>query len=159
MKSNSLHEIKKELQALPVSELVELCLSLAKYKKDNKDFLGYLLFQVHNKTEFLNEVKAEVDAYFLELKTQPNLYYVKKSLRKLWRIITKYNKYLNDKAISADLLIYFCKQLKNSGIPYKKSQLLVNMYEQQLKKINILILSLHEDLRHDYLPELENLSL
>jgi membrane-anchored protein YejM (alkaline phosphatase superfamily) len=159
VKSTSLHEIKKELQALPSSELTELCLSLAKYKKDNKEFLAYLLFQAQNKTDFLSEVKAEVDTYFLELKTQPNLYYVKKSLRKLLRIITKYSKYLNDKAISADLLIYFCKQLKNSGIPYKKSQLLVNMYEQQLKKINTLILGLHEDLRHDYFPELENLLL
>jgi hypothetical protein len=74
----------------------------------------------------------------------------------LLRVITKYNKYLNDKAISADLLIYFCKQLKNSGIPYKKSQLLVNMYEQQIKKINTLISGLHEDLRHDYLSDLEN---
>ena len=156
MKSNSLHEIKKELQALPASELTELCLSLAKYKKDNKEFLAYLLFQAQNKTDFLNDVKAEVDAYFLELKTQPSLYYVKKNLRKLLRVITKYNKYLNDKAISADLLIYFCKQLKNSGIPYKKSQLLVNMYEQQLKKINTLISGLHEDLRHDYLSDLEN---
>ena len=158
MKSTSLHEIKKELQALPAIELAELCLSLAKYKKDNKEFLAYLLFQAQNKPDFLGEVKAEVDAHFLELKTQANLYYVKKSLRKLLRIITKYCKYLNDKAISADLLIYFCRQLKNSGIPYKKSQLLVNMYEQQLKKINTLILGLHEDLRHDYLSELENLS-
>ena len=133
-----------------------MCLSLAKYKKDNKEFLAYLLFQAQNKTDFLNDVKAEVDAYFLELKTQPSLYYVKKNLRKLLRVITKYNKYLNDKAISADLLIYFCKQLKNSGIPYKKSQLLVNMYEQQLKKINTLISGLHEDLRHDYLSDLEN---
>jgi hypothetical protein len=31
------------------------------------------------------------------------------------------------------------------------------MYEQQLKKINTLILALHEDLQQDYLNELERI--
>ena len=137
--------------------MVELCLNLAKYKKDNKEFLDYLLFQSHNKESFVSAVKSEIDEHFLELKTQANLYYVKKSLRKLLRIITKYCKYLNDKAAAAELHIYFCSKLKRSGIPYHKSQLLINMYEQQLKKINSLINSLHEDLQQDYLNDLEKI--
>ena len=84
-------------------------------------------------------------------------YFVKKSLRKLLRIITKYCKYIGDKASAAELHIYFCTKLKASKIPYHKSQLLVNMYEQQLKKINTLILGLHEDLQQDYLNELERI--
>ena len=38
MKAPSLSEVKKELNLLPAVELVELCLALAKYKKDNKEF-------------------------------------------------------------------------------------------------------------------------
>ena len=157
MKAVSLNELKKELQEIPAKELVELCVTLAKYKKDNKEFLSYLLFEAHDKTSFINEVKTEIDEHMALLQSQPNLYFVKKGLRKLLRAITKYNKYINDKALSADLHIYFCSKLKQSGIPYHKSQLIVNMYEQQLKKINTLINSLHEDLQQDYLRDLENL--
>lgn len=157
MKVSSISELKKELHELPQKKLVELCLSLAKYKKDNKEFLDYLLFQTHDKSVFIISVKSEIDDYFEELKHQPNLYYVKKSLRKLLRLITKYCKYIGDKSSAAELHIYFCSKLKKSGIPYHKSQLLVNMYEQQLKKINTLINALHEDLQQDYLNELQAL--
>jgi len=158
MKAASLNELKKELHQLSAKELVELCISLAKYKKDNKEFLGYLLFESHDKTAFVKEVKSEVDAHFLELKLQSNLYYIKKSLRKLLRILTKYCKYMGDKAVTAELHIYFCLKLKESGIPVHKSQLLVNMYEQQLKKINTAISSLHEDLQSDFNSDLEKIS-
>lgn len=157
MKTSSISELKKELNELPQKQLVELCLHLAKYKKDNKEFLDYLLFHAHDKESFIITVKEEINLHFEELKMQTNLYYVKKSLRKLLRIITKYCKYINDKALAADLHIYFCKKMKASGIPYHKSQLLINMYEQQLKKINGLINNLHEDLQQDYLNDLEKI--
>lgn len=157
MKASSISELKKELNELPAKQLVELCLHLAKYKKDNKEFLDYLLFQAHDKTSFVSAVKTEIDEHFNELKTQANLYYVKKSLRKLLRLITKYCKYINDKALAAELHIYFCQKMKDSGIPYHKSQLLINMYEQQIKKINTLINALHEDLQQDYMNDLERI--
>ena len=158
MKSASLSELKKELQEIPQKELIELCVALAKYKKDNKEFLGYLLFEAYDKNAFIKEVKMEIGEQITLLQSQPNLYFVKKGLRKTLRVITKYNKYINDKTLSADLLIYFCNKLKQSGIPYHKSQLIVNMYEQQLKKINVLINSLHEDLQQDYINDLEKLN-
>ena len=147
----------RESLFLTNKKLVELCLSLTKYKKDNKEFLDYLLFQSHDKTSFISLVKSEIDAHFEELKQQPNLYYIKKSLRKLLRVITKYCKYIGDKAASAEVHIYFCRRLKDSNIPIQKSQLLVNLYDQQIKKINALILGLHEDLQQDYIQELESL--
>ncbi len=158
MKTSTISELKKELVELPQKQLVDLCLHLAKYKKDNKEFLDYLLFQSHDKSSFVNTVKSEIDEHFEELKTQTNLYYVKKSLRKLLRLITKYCKYIADKALAAELHIYFCRKMKTSDIPYHKSQLLINMYEQQLKKINTLIKGLHEDLQQDYLNDLEEIS-
>lgn len=157
MKSSSLHDIKKELAELPSQRLTELCIALAKYKKENKEYLDYLLFQSHSKTDFVEEVKREVDQQFAELGRQSNLYYAKKSLRKILRGINRYNKYLADKGLSAELLIYFCLKLKDSGIAFRKSQLLVNMYEQQLKKINTLISGIHEDLRSDFANDLETI--
>ncbi|MBL7910645.1 MAG: hypothetical protein JNJ41_06300 [Bacteroidia bacterium] len=157
MKPAGLSDIKKELEFLEPKKLLELCIALAKYKKDNKEYLGFLLFEEHNKTQFVKEVKLEIDEHFEVLKTQANLYYVKKSLRKLLRIITKYTKYVDDKGLSAEMYIYFCAKLKHSGIPYHKSQMLVNLMEQQLKKINTLITTLHPDLQNDYLNDLEKI--
>jgi hypothetical protein len=158
MKSVSLQELKKEFQQLPQAELVELCIALSKYKKDNKEYAGYLLFEAHNKNAFVEEIKSEMDELFLELKKQENLYYVKKGLRRILRILIKYTRYLNEKSLSADLHIYFCLKLKESGIPYWESTRLVNLYAQQIKKINSFIQSLHEDVRQDYKNELEKIS-
>lgn len=157
MKAESLSGVKKELQLLGAPELAELCLALAKYKKDNKEYLSFLLFRSHDKSAFLLEVKEEIDSYFSEIRTQANLYFVKKSLRKILRVIGRYSKYLNEKGLSAELYIYFCAQLKKSGIPFHKSQQMTNLYEQQLKKIDALVNSLHEDLQGDYASEIEEL--
>lgn len=157
MKTATVSELKKELKELGTSQLVDLCLTLAKYKKDNKELLDYLLFEAHNKPNFILSVKKEIDQHFAELRTQSNLYYVKKSLRKLLRIINKYCKYVADKALAAELHIYFCIKLKESRIPYQKSQLLENLYAQEIKKIGSLIGSLHEDLQQDYRNDLEKI--
>lgn len=159
MKATSLHELKKELHQLAPKELQELCLKLAKYKKDNKEYLSYLVFESHDKEVFVKDVKQLINEHFEELKSQSNLYYVKKSLRKLLRLINKYCKYVADKAIAAELHIYFCQKIKASGIRIHRSQQLENMYLQEVKKINKLVSSLHEDLQHDYASDIEKLTL
>jgi hypothetical protein len=159
MKAAGLSELKKEFQLLAPGELIELLINIAKYKKDNKEYLGYLLFEAHNKNLFVKEIKKELDGHFAELGKQANLYYVKKGLRKILRILNKYCKYLNDKALSAEVHIYFTGKLKNSGIAWHKSQLIVNLYAQQLKKINSFISGLHEDLQQDYLNDVDALTL
>ena len=158
MKSGSLSEIKKELQELEPKQLAELCIALAKYKKDNKEFLDYLLFESHDKNGFVSQVKQLVDENFSELHPDTNLYYVRKSLRKILRIISKYIKYIGDKAVAVELHIYFCAKLKASRIPIHKSARLVNLKAAEIKKIKALIDALHEDLQYDYLKELEEIS-
>lgn len=158
MKSGALSDIKKELQELEPKQLAELCIALAKYKKDNKEYLDYLLFEAHDKSGFVTQVKEEVNKQFLELHPDTNLYYVKKSLRKILRIINKYIKYIGDKAVAAELHIYFCDKLKASKIPIHKSARLVNLKAGEIKKIKALINTLHEDLQYDYLKDLEKIS-
>ncbi|MHB8258774.1 MAG: hypothetical protein ACYDCN_01935 [Bacteroidia bacterium] len=155
MKTYSLHELKNELQELPPNELLEICIRLTKFKKDNKELLSYLLFEASDKKAFIQDVKAEIDEHIRALQSQSNAYYAKKGLRKLLRILSRYSKYINDKALSAEVLIYLCLQLKQTGIAY----VLTKIYEQQLKKINALLITLHEDLRQDYLSDLEKISV
>jgi hypothetical protein len=157
LRQASLNDLKKELRELSPAQLSDLCIALARYKKDNKEFLGYLLFDAHDKPAFVTEIKSLIDEQFKELNNQTNLYYAKKSLRKILRMITRYCKYMGEKALTAELLIYYCRKLKDSGIPIRKSQLIANIFEQQVKKINVLVASLHEDLQADYRMELEQL--
>lgn len=106
MHSSSISDIKKELKELSKEELMEHVMALAKYKKDNKEFLNYLIFESHDPETFVSGIKKEVDEYFIEI-TQTNLYLVKKSLRKILRIINKYAKYIGSKEKEAELVIYF----------------------------------------------------
>lgn len=159
MKSVSLSEIKKELQQLEPNRLAELCISLAKYKKDNKEYLDYLLFESHDKEGFVIRVKQEIDLLFSELHPDINLYYAKKILRKILRITNKYIKYIGDKSVAVELHIYYCRKLIRSGIPIEKSARLVNLKAAVVKKIKTLLIALHSDLQYDYKNELESLGI
>lgn len=158
MKAASLNDLKKELQELEPATLAELCINLAKYKKDNKEYLGYLLFESHDKETFIKAVKKEMDDLFAELEPDLNLYYAKKGLRRILRILNKYIKYIGEKTAAAELLIYYCRKIKESGIPIKRSVQLTNLFEGQLKKIKVHINTMHPDLQYDHLKELEELS-
>ncbi len=157
MKSASLHELKKELQLLDPDRLAELCIHLAKYKKDNKELLSYLVFDSADKPGFMMSVKKEISSLFAEINTENNLYFAKKSIRKILRFTNKYIKYAGDKQTEADLLIYFCQAMKQSGLPFHKNQVLVNLYESQVKKANKAVGMLHEDLQYDYSSDLQSL--
>ena len=156
MKTASIQELKQELQAVSQPKLLELCLRLAKFKKENKELLTFLLFEAHNEEAYINSVKVLIDEGFTEL-PKATLYLTKKTLRKILRITNRYIKYSGSKQAAVTLLIYFCNQMKHSGIPYQKSIVLNNLYEQQLIKINIALKELHEDLQYDFQQELDAL--
>jgi hypothetical protein len=156
MQVRSISDIKKELKELSKEQLAELCLALGKYKRDNKAYMDYLLFEAHDPEAFVALAKTEVDEMFAEI-TQTNLYLVKKSLRKILRIIGRYAKYTGSKEKEVELTIYFLKKMKNSGIPYHKNKVLVNLFNTQVKKVNTIISKLHEDLQYDIQREMDEL--
>jgi hypothetical protein len=156
MKTASLAEIKQELQNLSAKEIAELCVRLARYKKENKELLAYLLFESHNEEAYVVQVKEMIDEKFKDVNTR-NLYLAKKTLRKILRIINKHIKYTASKQTEVELLIYFCLLLKNSGIALHKNKALNNIYLQQLKKIKAALSLLHEDIQYDFLKQIEQL--
>jgi len=156
MKSVTLNEIKKELNYLESTRVAELCLRLAKYKKENKELLSYLLFEVHDEAAYIEKVKIEIDEQFENI-PQTNIYLAKKTLRKILRITNKFIKYSGSKQTEVELLIYYCKKLNTSGIAYHNYTILNNMYTQITLKITKAISLLHEDLQYDYDRELEEL--
>ncbi len=156
MKAASLNEIKKELSFLDLKRVQELCMRLAKYKKENKELLTYLLFEAGDETGYCNGVKSEIDEQFDTL-PKTNVYLIKKSLRKILRITNKQIKYSEEKQTEVELRIYFCSKMKKSGIQLLPSQVLVNLYQQQLKKIETALAKLPEDLQYDYVKAVKKL--
>lgn len=143
-----LQHIKKEIEHLSHDQLAELCLRLARYKKENKELLAYLLFEATDEQAFIDKIKAEVGFMFSQLPSQS--YLAAKAIRKILRLITKYNKFIGSKTAEIELLISFCYdylQYTDRKLSYKPLRLILT---RQLEKIRNLILKLHEDLRFDY---------
>lgn len=154
MRSASVQEIKQELSTLPAKELVQICLRLSRFKKENKELLTYLLFEAHNETAYIQTVKDEMDLLFEEI-NRSHFYFVKKSLRKILRFVSKHVRYTSSKTAEVEWLLHFCERFRGMGLPYEQSPVLVNLYNGQLKKLYNAINSLHEDLQYDYRRRLE----
>jgi hypothetical protein len=153
MKSATINELKQELVNLSPKELVELCLRLARFKKENKELLTYLLYEAHDEPGYIGMVKKEIDEQF-ETINLSHLYFAKKTLRKILRTIGKHVRYTGSKQAEVEWLIYFCRRINDMGIPVEKNQALTNLYNNQVKKIQAVTTTLHEDLQYDYLREL-----
>jgi uncharacterized FlaG/YvyC family protein len=154
MKAASIKEIKTELHSLHPARVLELCMHLAKYKKENKELLTYLLFEAHNEQSYINSVKEQMDDDFKGI-NKSNLYLAKKTLRKALRITNKYIKYSGSKQTEVELLIYYCKKVRKTGIPLHANTVLGNIFLRQTQKIEKALKSLHEDLQFDYSEEMK----
>src|ERR1700744_4578403 len=101
-----LQDIKKELQHLSPLQMADLCLRLARYKKENKELLAYLLFQSNNEAGFMEQIKAESGFMFSQLPVHS--YSAAKGMRKILRLLSKYTKFMGSKEAEIELLINFC---------------------------------------------------
>jgi hypothetical protein len=136
--------------------VTEICLRLAKYKKENKELLAYLLFNAGDEATYISEIKSQIDEQFEGI-NQSNLYLTKKMLRKILRTTNRFIKYSGAKQTEVELLIFFLKKIKDSGIPYQRNKALENIYLRLILKIQKTIAILHEDLQYDYSEELKPL--
>jgi len=157
MKAVTVKELKIALTNYSHSEIVELCLRLSKFKKENKELLTYLIFESGNEEGYIEMIKIEIDAQF-ELINTKTYYYIKKSVRKILRMIKKYIRYSKNKETEIELLLYFCKKLINFNPPIKNNTVLRNIFTREIGSINKKLTFLHDDLQYDYQLELEKLT-
>lgn len=156
MKASSINELKQELMNTPASSLIELCLRLARFKKENKELLTYLLFEAHDVSAYIQSVKDAMALQFADI-NKSNVYFVKKTLRKILRTAKKYIRYSGLAIVEVELLIYFCESMRELDIPINKNPVLLNIYQNQLKNINKALKGMHEDLQYDYLKAINKL--
>lgn len=158
MKTASVIQLKKELQYLTRDELLELCLRLAKFKKENKELLSYLLFESQDESGYVESVKLKIDIQLEAINTK-NYYWMRKSIRKILKELKKFIRYSLKKETELELLLYFCVQLKNLTPSIKSDKTLQNILERQLTLVKKTIESLHEDLQYDFRLQLDEQGL
>ncbi|WP_439127476.1 hypothetical protein [Polaribacter sp.] len=156
MKAVSIKQLKDELSHKSANELKELCLHLARFKKENKELLTYLLFESHDEEMYIQTIKEEVDLQFEEINTK-SFFYIRKSTRKILTSIKKHIRYSKKKETEAELLLYFCKKLKEFKPSIKRSTRLQNIFETQLRMAKKAIDKLHEDLQYDFQLQIDEL--
>ncbi|MEO2050896.1 MAG: hypothetical protein ABGX00_03975 [Allomuricauda sp.] len=156
MKAATIAQLKKELQFKSQDDIVQLCLRLARFKKENKELLTYLLFESDSEVGYIETVKQEVDEMFADINVN-SYFYIKKSVRKILRTIKKYIRYSGNKETEVELLLYFCEKLKNLKPSIHRNTTLLNLYTRQLDYVAKKLPLLHEDLQHDFGSALEKL--
>lgn len=155
MKPEKLSDLKKELSGLSTHELTEICLRMAKYKKENKELLSYLLFDADAPMKYAEQIKGFLLEDFKTM--QKHYYYSTKSMRKIIRLINRYAKYTGSKEVEIELALWFCinflkfADLKTSHKPMQ------GLLTRQFEKVIKLIPKLHEDLQFDYRKEFDSL--
>jgi hypothetical protein len=158
MKAASSKEIKSALIEQSPSQLIELCLRLARFKKENKELLTYLLFEEQDEDGYIISAKKVIDEGFKTLNIQ-SVYIAKKNLRKIIRITNKFIKYSGIDTTEITLLIYVCRCIQESGLKLNNSIALKNIYLSLIKKIKTRISDMHEDLQYDINKEIEVLEI
>ena len=156
MKAVTIHELRKNLVKLDHGEILDACVRLARFKKDNKELLTYLLFESQNEPKYIKSVCAEMNELFDSVNSK-SLYLAKKTIRKIVRWLDKRVRYSSINETEIELRLHFCKQLKQSGIRLDRSKVISNMYISQLKKIDKILGKFHPDIQYEYRLEIENL--
>jgi gas vesicle protein len=158
MKPASVNEIKQKLKETDKKDLIEICQRLARFKKENKELLTFLLFEEEDLPNYIKNVKEEIDEGFLQVNTS-SVYFAKKTIRKILRIANKHIRYTGSKSAEVEILLHYLVSLKGLNLHWQKSTALTNLYQAQLKKINTAISTMHEDLQYDYLRQAERLKI
>ncbi len=153
MQAASIAELRKSLVRLDHGELLDACLRLARFKKDNKELLTYLLFLSDDGQGYVNYLCHEIDEQFL---LTPNAH--KKTLRKTIRWMDKCLRFSGNKETEVQVRIHFCQSLKTSDTPFMRNRVMTNMFLGQNKKIDRPIGTFHEDVQFEYRESLEELN-
>jgi hypothetical protein len=154
MNPASIDDIKNELKQLPPKKVLELTLRLARFKKENKELLTYLLFESHDEAGYIKMLQADIDEKFGVIDPSP-VSKAKKEYRKILRMINRQIKYVGTKATAVELLLHFSMKLKDQeNALHPKLQ---TIFFQQLSKAEKLLPLIEDDLQFDYQQKIDSL--
>ena len=156
MTTTSIIEIKNELKELNNQDLIKLILRLAKHKVENKELLGYLLFESTDQEAYVQKIFGELNDQFHNINNN-SYYLIKKSIRKIQRFTKKNIKYSQKKEIEVTIGIYFCKKILQIKPSIRTNNAVMNILERQVLSIRKSLISLNEDLQFDFQSALDRI--
>jgi Zn-dependent oligopeptidase len=149
-------EIRQELEAQSAKELINIIQRLARFRKENKELLTFLLFEAHDIDTHLAAVREELLTSMLDIHPD-RIYLAKKTIRKTLRIANKHVKLIGSKSAEADIRLHVCRLLQQSSLPIDRNPVLLRIFQNQLRSARKAIASLHEDLQWELLREADRL--
>ena len=152
----SLATLKKDLKFLSESETQDLLIDLIKFSRENKAYLFFKLYEKDNPGMYVEMIEEVLEEEFDKARVT-HAYYAKKSLQTIRRKMNKLLKLSKNKADQAEVILFFCEQVKDLGFLKHRNPVINNIYESQKAKITQLISKLHEDLQYDLTSRLEEL--
>lgn len=156
MKTATAKQIKDELKLKDRDELMQIIQRLARFKKENKELLTYLLFEAHDEDDYIHTMKSYIEQQFNNINTSSQ-YYIKKNIRKILKETKKYIRYSGNKETEVQLLIHYCQLLHDFRPYFSRIKTLRDIFERQVTLIKVRISTLHEDLQYDYQQELHEI--
>lgn len=156
MEAASIATIRKELKTKSPAELQEIILNMARFKKESKELLTYLLFEAPDEMEYIRSVQEEMDAQF-ETVNRTSYFLAKKTIRKILRTTKKHIRFSKKPATEISLLLHFCRKMQEFRPSIHQNIVLSNLYDRQIELIRRKLPKLHEDLQWDFGKELEDI--
>lgn len=156
MQLPNLTAIKAELKHLSEKDLIALVTDLSKFSRENKAFLYFKLNEKENPRLFIEMVQEELEREF-QLANTKHYHVAKKAAQGIRRKLNKFLKLNKNKADQIEVIEYFCKNLINYAYLEFHHPVIDNLYASQVRKIETLVSSLHEDLQYDYEKTIQEL--
>lgn len=157
MQPASIETIKAELKQLPPKQVFDLLLRLARFKKENKELLTYILFESSDEPGYLQQVKAEITDELVTIDGLP-AYQYKKQFRKIQRKLNKPLKYMGSKAAAVELYMHMVHMIAAKKKTIFIRAFLDKMLQQYVTKIERLLPALDPDISSDIKRELRMVS-
>lgn len=148
MKTNGIAEIKKTIKNISQTELAEICLKLARLKKDNKEYIHFLLYESADPLAYAEDVKESLHDSLTNLNRHPGLKV--KELRKHLRFLSRHIRYTSSTEVEITLIIWFAEMMITYAGVRQSNKALYSLFIRQIEKVRKSFPKLHEDLQFDY---------
>lgn len=154
MQAASVDTIKAELKQMPPKQVLDLLLRLARFKKENKELLTYLLFESADEESYIQQIKQEIKEELEKIDGLP-AYQYKKQFRKIQRKINKPIKYTGSKSSAVELYMHMLKIINEKKKTVFVRSFLEKTVQQYVNKIEKILPGINEDLAHDIKTQLK----
>ncbi len=148
MQPASIDTIKQELKQRTPKQVLDILLHLARFKKENKELLTYLLFEATDNEAYVRQVKEEITDALHQIDGLP-AYQYKKQFRKMQRKLGKPVKYMNNKSATIELYMHVIEQISADRKTSFIRAFLDKVAEQYIRKIEKILPAVPEDLAGD----------